>query len=247
MLTNKTALLSSVLVTAIITGCDDIDNKSHKKHGDKKDNTEMIDKPDSTKGTAQTFEVSLTNLTFNQPLSPPVVILHDKGYSAFTEGEPASVGLEALAEGGSTSQLINEISAYSGTISYTKGSMIQPGQSITVNVGTDLANPKLTVVSMLENTNDAFTGIGSFDLSNTSMTINGPVWDSGTEVNDERASTIPGPVAGGQGFNSERVEAPNVVTFHQGVITQAGGLADSVLNESHRFDQPAIKITIIKK
>jgi hypothetical protein len=198
----------------------------------------------------QTYEVTLTNLTTNQPLSPPVVILHDDGYAAFTEGEPATVGLEALAEGGVTSELIREIQIYSGSIDYALGSVIQPGSSIRLTIGTDIKAPKLTVASMLENTNDAFTGIGAYDLgsmvSAQSIVVNGPVWDSGTEINDELASTIPGPASGGQGFNRERLEIPDKVTFHQGVLTKAQGLSQSVLNESHRFDQPTIRINITK-
>jgi hypothetical protein len=36
----------------------------------------------------------------------------------------------------------------------------------------------------------------------------------------------------------------NFVAMHQGVVTKDDGLASSVLNESHRFDNPALGIMI---
>lgn len=243
MLINKSSVLSAAMASIVLVGCDNNDNHSKKdKEGKNNSETPTV--------KMQTYEVTLTNLTTNQPLSPPLVVLHDNGYAAFTEGERASIGLERLAEGGVTSGLISEVQAYSGSIDYAQGAVIQPGKTTTLTINTNIEVPKLTVLSMLENTNDAFTGIGAYDLgsmvSTQSIVVNGPVWDSGTEVNDELASTIPGPVSGGQGFNSERLETPDKVTFHQGVLTKAQGLTDSVLDESYRFDQPAIKISISK-
>ena len=45
------------------------------------------------------YDVTVTNLTNAQPLSPVAVIAHQEGYSVFSIGTPATAGLENLAEG----------------------------------------------------------------------------------------------------------------------------------------------------
>ena len=54
------------------------------------------------------FEVTVSNLTGAQPLSPIAVIAHQAGYQVFEIGSPATVGLEELAEGGDNSALLAE-------------------------------------------------------------------------------------------------------------------------------------------
>ncbi len=57
------------------------------------------------------------------------------------------------------------------------------------------------------------------------------------------AGTIPGPADGGEGLSEGR-EILDVVTMHSGVVTADDGLPDSVLDSSHRFSNPAVKIII---
>ena len=71
------------------------------------------------------------------------------------------------------------------------------------------------------------------------------VWDSGTELNDELAATIPGPAGGGEGFNTTR-DDNDVVSFHSGVISQDDGLTTSALSANHRFLNPGARITITR-
>ena len=58
-----------------------------------------------------TFEVTVSNLTNAQPLSPVAVIAHGDGYNVFTVGEAATAGLEVQAEGGDPADLIAEADA----------------------------------------------------------------------------------------------------------------------------------------
>jgi hypothetical protein len=51
------------------------------------------------------YDVTVTNLTNAQPLSPVAVILHAEG-NLWTLGESASVELETMAEGGDNSGLL---------------------------------------------------------------------------------------------------------------------------------------------
>jgi len=102
---------------------------------------------------------------------------------------------------------------------------------------------------MLVNTNDAFSGLTGLELSNLEVdqenSWNLNVYDAGTEANNEAAGTIPGPADGGIGFDEMRNDV-NVVTLHPGVVSQDDGLTSSVLTQAHRFDNPAIKLTITR-
>ncbi len=210
---------------------------------------------DNSEATTETAEYRITilNISHNQPLSPPAIIMHDSGYRAWSIGNAASAGLERLAESGSPSAFIEEAS---GEISASTASEspIPPGDSATVEISTDQNDElELTVVSMPVNTNDGFSGItgliiGLLALGDTREMVL-PIYDAGTEFNSETSDTIPGPASAptggdpGEGYNPDR-ESRDQVTRHPGVVTQTDGYADSTLNESHRFDNGVMKVLI---
>lgn len=223
---NKTwYLVSTVLLASLyLTGCGD------------------------SSSPAATYAVKVVNTTNNQPLSPVAVITHTSAYAAWTIGTTATVGLENLAEGGSNAELLAELTTES-SVSGTGN--IGPGGNETINVTVSASDQTLlTVVTMLVNTNDAFTGLDSIDVSGLaigdSMTYNAHVYDAGTELNDEAVGTIPGPADSGTGFDAARSDTFDEVRSHRGVITTDDGLATSTLDESHRFDNPAIIVTITR-
>lgn len=236
MFIKKAPLLAALAIgAAVVSGCSDNEFPSKRS-----------------------YEVTVVNLSANQPLSPVAVVYHPEGYQAWSIGSEASLGLEMLAEEGITSEFLAE--AQSSTHPWTStadSSAIGPGGSRTLS--TQLVSNddlQLTLASMLVNTNDAFTGVTSWDLSTLevgeSLSRMLPVYDAGTEFNSEEQGTIPGPADHGEGFNSEREEL-NKVTRHSGVVT-AGPVSDlsgsldentlSVLNESHRFDAPIARIVV---
>lgn len=199
---------------------------------------------------ARSYEITVSNLTANQPLSPIVVFAHEPEYKLWETGKPASVALEYLAEGGSNGQLIDEVKKNKNYMSHTSGSgVIASGNSKMVTVNFKNTNwVRLSLASMLVNTNDAFTGFNDIEIYNIgigkSKTFNTLAWDAGTEKNTESSGTIPGPADGGEGFNSSRTGDTNFISAHQGVISKDDGLQNSVLNESHRFDNPVARVTI---
>jgi hypothetical protein len=71
-----------------------------------------------------------------------------------------------------------------------------------------------------------------------------PAWDAGTEANSEASGTIPGPADGGEGYNATRDDLVNFVAIHRGVISADDGLNSSILDESHRFDNPVARVMI---
>ena len=68
-----------------------------------------------------TFEVTVTNLTNAQPLSPVAVIAHQSGYSTFTIGTAATAGLELMAEGGDNSMFLAEADADANVLTSASG------------------------------------------------------------------------------------------------------------------------------
>ena len=188
------------------------------------------------------YEVTVTNLTHSQPLSPAAVVLHADGH-LFSVGEVPSVALEKMAEGGMNTGLLalGMVSA-SGAIG--------PGGSETISVTIqDVTDAKLSVAAMLVNTNEAFSGLDALDLSTfavgDSWTATARVYDAGTEVNSVSAGTMPGPADGGEGFNATRTDT-GYVAMQPGVVTSDDGLTHSVLTVQHKFDNPAVRIMVTR-
>ena len=196
------------------------------------------------------YVVTVTNISNGQPLTPLAVVLHASGFNAWQLGASASQGLEVLAESGNPADLLSESAADVNVISTVAsvngpfGPGAEESVSMTVTHSMDL---QLSVAAMLANTNDAFTGINNWKIGDLavgdSATVLAKVYDAGTEKNTESSATMPGPAAGGEGFNMDRDDI-DVVTIHPGVVTTDDGLMSSALNESHRWLTSAAKIVV---
>jgi hypothetical protein len=192
------------------------------------------------------YSITLTNLTYAQPLSPVVVTLHGDT-KMWQVGQSASAALEKLAEGGDNTDLIALASNMATT---TSEGPVPPGASVTLDITTtEPSATYLTVATMLVNTNDAFSGLTGIDIS--TLTLNQQkswqlnVYDAGTEQNNEAIGTIPGPADGGVGYDATRNDI-DLVSYHSGVVSKDDGLSSSVLTQAHRFDNPAVKLTITR-
>jgi len=197
------------------------------------------------------YEVTVTNLSEAQPLSPPALILHRSGYHPWQVGSAASSGLELLAEGGDTTLLLSEAEANPAVkASKADSAAILPGASSSLIIdGRNYHDLAISLAAMLVNTNDGFTGLDAEPIGNmavhASRTIDVAAFDAGTESNSESAVTVPGPAAGGEGYNSTRDDR-NTVGGHPGVISVEDGLAGSALHAAYRFDNPVARITITR-
>jgi len=267
-------LSTLLLMSALITACgDDGDRGPQGPAGEQGeagvDGQDGQDGQDGINGNSAVYTVQITNLTHGQPLAPAAVILHESGFQSFADNEPASMGIEVMAEGGDPSMVIEEAMASTDFLDAVNSGAVLPPKSVgdiqTLAVPElDADDLKLTVTTMLVNTNDGFTGLNAADVSNmtvgeskTFMTV---TWDAGTEKNTETLSTIPGPAAasaggGGAsaGYDPVRDDLADVVRLHSGVVTSANsddaskeGLAMSVLGEAHRFDNPTSRIVITR-
>ena len=196
--------------------------------------------------TNHQFMVEVVNLTAAQPFSPVAVIAHTDGM-LWKIGEPASEALEIMAEGGDNSELL---AAEMTMQAASAESPLPPGEQVTLTLTTgELNSLKISLATMLVNTNDAFTGLNAIDVSslavNESLSRTSFAYDAGTEANSEAQGTIPGPADSGEGYNEMRDDI-NRVAMHPGVVSQDDGLTNSVLTSQHKFDNPVARITITR-
>lgn len=209
--------------------------------------------PDTTPDPVmRVYEMNVVNLTASQPFSPIALVAHESGYSAFQIGEPASEGMEILAESGDNAMFTSEADADDAVLQTISGAgILGPGanETLMVELEETVAESALfSAVTMLVNTNDAITAARGVNISSLEvgdrlqMTTIG--YDAGTELNSELAGTIPGPADGGEGFNAIRDDLNDAITGHAGVLTSDDGLLDSVLSDIHRWDNPIARVTI---
>ncbi|EKO3823121.1 spondin domain-containing protein [Vibrio harveyi] len=198
------------------------------------------------------YTINVANLTANQPMSPLAILAHNDKYKLFEIGKSSSIELEHLAEGGSNAELLALKDSNDYVYQTLSGNgLVLPGSSDSVTFTVDPHKAGyVSVASMFVNTNDAFVGETGLSLKSLavgeSYEVSMNVWDSGTELNDELAATIPGPAGGGEGFNAARNDTNDVVAFHAGVVSKDDGLANSALSANHRFLNPGAKLTITR-
>lgn len=218
--------------------------------------SEMTNSSMATAMAERKYSVTVTNLTVGQPFSPLAYSLHYSGFSPFTIGMPATIGLEKIAESGAADDFISAARSNPDVemADHATG-LTLPGETkmLSVNLSIDMAKSNqllFSLVNMLGNTNDAFTGVNSVAIGGLaigeSLTLNAMSYDAGTEMNTESKATIPGPAGGGEGFNAVRNDMADQVTMHPGVVTKDGGKIDSTLTQMHRWDNPVARIIITR-
>jgi len=233
--------LSKILIPAMclaLAACSDSD--------DNNDEMPVVEMPMPEPTVEYEFTVTTTNLTHAQPMSPVAAALHMTG-QFWQIGEMASAELEDLAESGANADLLalDFVNA-----SASSEGILAPGASVEVTLTTEtLDEQKLSIISMMVNTNDGFTGLNSLDVSSMAvgdtMSYTTVAYDAGTEANSEAAGTIPGPADMGEGFNAARDDI-DLVAMHPGVVGQDDGLTTSVLTSKHKFDNPLLALTITR-
>lgn len=189
-------------------------------------------------GALVTYQITVENLTSAQPLSPVGTVVHDQRTDVWTTGEPATAAVAAVAEDAALPVFVDTYSQVAGVRSATAegGGPIGPGQSATFEIEGH-RNDRLSLVSMLVNTNDAITGLDSVRLGNRDQVIEVAAYDAGTEVNNEDPAFIPGPAGSGPGV---RAPEGGVITPHEGIVGQPGGIDPAIYD----WDDPVARITI---
>ncbi len=219
----------------------------------------------ATHVSAQDLSITITNITHGMDFTPVLVAAHDANGNLFDVGQPAGASLQAMAEGGALTLLQTDLDAITAT--YTSSAPLLAGASTTLTLNTDNspANTKLSVVSMMLPTNDAFIGLDAIDIPAAAGTytyyLNG--YDAGTEANNELIITgggapgtlgipdAPFVLTNGTGAVGGTAAADNVTTvhIHRGALGDdnlTGGNSDLV-NTVHRWLNPVARVTVVVK
>ncbi len=158
--------------------------------------------PPATDSGPVMYEVSITNLTRGQIMSPPVVATHSAGVDLWQLGAPASSELTMIAEDAVNQPMINLLSASSAVadvqVAMGAGGPILPGETAKVLVMSDPSQfGEISLVGMLVITNDAFFGLNGVALpASGTSSFRSPAYDAGSEANTEQCAHIPGPPCG---------------------------------------------------
>jgi len=199
-----------------------------------------------------TYEVTLTNTTSGQYLTPPNWAAHNRSVDVFQVGRPASPGVEAVAELGAVPVLAAELQAAIdqaglGVSGVAGNGPIEPGA--VVNFTFDTTENRFSVVSMVICTNDGFGGLDSHRLPRSegdTRVFYARAFDAGTELNTEnRDDVVPAPFCstprGAPGGNAQ--DQPEIDGF--GIINRhptLRGVGD--LPDSFDWSGPVMKITV---
>jgi hypothetical protein len=219
------------------------------------------------KGKANTYRVTIRNLTSGQPLSPPVVATHRGEDQLFEVGEPASVGVREIAENGNNAPILAFLEANPfGTISDFEASPVPlfpedtPGgaeppnppdfpDEVTLTLTADRHARHVSVVTMLVCTNDGFTGVNSLKLpkNGRSVTVRTNGYDAHTEVNDEDlAHIVPPCQLIGVSSGEPGMEVSNPALAEGGVIEHHEGIkgGSDLVRSVHGWSDPVAEIKV---
>jgi hypothetical protein len=213
---------------------------------------------------ADTFEVTITNLTSGQPLTPPVVATHRGKNELFRVGGEASFELKEIAENGNNGPLLADLGSdgdVSAALEAPGGPLVpagKPGSAMfddttTFTITSDRGARRISFASMLICTNDGFTGVNGLKLPRRvgdSVTAHTMGYDAGTEANTEDFADMVPPCQGLIGVSSgepgtttsDPALAQNDVIRHHGGITGRRDLVPAV----HGWDvnAPVAEVTV---
>jgi hypothetical protein len=214
----------------------------------------LEDAPSASLGSpaGHRYKVTIENLTTGQPLSPGVVVTHTNRVSLFAAGTVASNGIREIAENGDPSVAFAELSGVAGvrgllTTEVPVGRV--GGQPFASSLSFEIDAPanarRLSLALMLICTNDGFAGLDAVRLprGDKAAVFYARAYDAGTEVNDERASSIVppcfgiGPVGGLTGGVGRTAEI-GTVAMHPGIR----GMAD--LTAAHAWNGAVARVTV---
>lgn len=210
---------------------------------------------------ARDISVTVTNLSNANYFTPLLVAAHSRHVDFFNLAEMASEHLQAMAEGGDTTGLVDDVVAAGGVFDANPaGGPLAPGASATANLSVHgRSNPRLSVVAMVLPTNDAFIGLDSVRIPKRRGTYTFFLrsYDAGTEANDEIINGggglgepgIPADPGLNGGMGATGVAGPDqnpTVHVHRGVLGDMdlmGGVSD--LDRSvHRWQDPIARIVL---
>jgi hypothetical protein len=210
------------------------------------------------------YEVTVTDLTSGQPLTPPVVATHHGKHAVFDLGQPASVGVREIAENGNSAPLrafiqadpLDQFAGFAEGMEplvppETPGEAMGFDQSATLTVEAGRKANRLSWASMLICTNDGFTGVDGLELPDKvgkATTERTNAYDAFTERNTEDYADIVPPCQAligdssgepGTGVSNPALAEGGVITHHAGI--QGGA---DLKPELHGWEDPVATLEV---
>lgn len=216
--------------------------------------------PESSAAKSKMYEVTITNLTPGQPITPPLLVTHSVNAGFFSVGEMASDNIQQLAENGNPEPLVKMLQGKSGILSIVQGETPlvpanDPGNTGLSHSETFVVSSQgnmryLSFASMLVCTNDGFAGIDSVKLPINQKTVYAMAYDARTEMNTENFADIVPPCQDAIGISSDDdgVGASNEAIAENGVVIPHPGIMgeDDLLKSVHAWGNPVVKIDIVR-
>lgn len=216
--------------------------------------------PESDAAASRTYEVTITNLTPGQPITPPLLVTHSKDMGFFTVGEAASPELQQLAENGNAAPLVGTLEGKSGVLSVVQGeaplvpandpggSGLAYSETFTISAEGDMRY--LSFASMLVCTNDGFAGADTIRLPIKQKTVYVKALDARTESNTEDFADLVPPCQGAIGVSSddEGTGESNPEIAEDGIVIPHPGITGDMdlQHRVHAWDGPVVKIDIVR-
>ncbi len=173
--------------------------------------------PSAPASAQNLFEVTITNLTRSQTLTPPVLATHEAGFQLFVPGEAASPELFQLAEDGVTDPLVALLETIPEVHNVAVGDAVPPGGSVTLEIEGGALARYLSAAGMLATTNDGFFSVRGVELPKRGgISVYATVYDAGSEGNSELCDHIPGPPCNNPGVRFTD-EAEGFIHVHSGI------------------------------
>jgi hypothetical protein len=211
---------------------------------------------------ADTYQVTITNLTSGQPLTPPVAATHRGKNAIFRVGRTASFELKEIAENGNNGPLLTALDDDRQVAAVAEGPggpLVPAGRpgsgsfddTTTFPLTADRGANRVSFASMLICTNDGFTGVNSLRLPKRigdSVTATTAGYDAGTEVNTEDFVDIVPPCQSligvtsadaGTATSNPALAQGGVIRHHPGIV---GGV--DLLPGVHGWTDPVARITV---
>ena len=173
----------------------------------------------SASGQATDFQLTVRNITARQPISPPIVVVHDSNAVLLPSSAGRLAGLEAFAESGSQPELMESLRGRSGVKDVLRfGGILDPNSQQTLLRVSAEPGDHISVLGMLMCTNDAIA-LGTIIVPQDGSPGygSGTVWDAGTEDNEESRATVP--CLDGDGVsNLDTADGEGSITRHPGLL-----------------------------
>lgn len=156
-----------------------------------------------------TIRIKVKNNT-GQVLSPPAIIAAPSSWTPFSLGQPASAELEALAENGDNSLIVEWAANHGADVAFGSTDAWNPGQTLSYEIETPVLDVHFWVLAMAVWTNDGFFVAHAQRAPGklSDFVVQAQLLDAGTEVNSEAASDVPG-LGGMAGMDENGVVYPH--------------------------------------